>query len=295
MKRNTLYLVGLIVVLILVAYLVMKKPGEQSSSGAGELLVQIDSLAVDKLDIKSPSSHVVLEKQGAEWYVKEPVNYKADQANVGTLVHYAKNLEVKNIVSSRPEKHAVFQVDSASGTHFTIYERGTLKTSLIIGKIGSTYTELYVRKLPSNDVQAVDASIYYQFNRSVKDWRDKGIVTMPKESIKVIKYQYGDTTFTMEFKDSVWMIGKDLAKAEDVTSILNALSSFQTDDFIDSAVTPAPKINAQVSYAEVQLRFSFMKTANKYYLQSSSSNQWFVVEPSKANSILKRKKELIKK
>ncbi len=294
MKRNTVTLIALLAVLLVVAYLVMQKPGEQSSSGAGTLLVHLDSVAVDKFDIKSPKSHIVLEKQGVEWLLKEPVNYKADQAAVGNLIHDIKNLEVKNIVSSKPEKFEVFQVDTVSGTRVTTYEHGTPSILLIIGKMGSTYTEQYARKPPSNDVDAIDMTVSYLTTRTANEWRDKSIVTTPKESVKEIKYQYGDTTFTVAYKDSVWMIGNNVVKTEDVAGVINSLSDFKADDFIDSTLSPASKITALLSYAGLQLRFSFLKTQNKYAVQCSNSPQWYVVESWKTNTILKRKKDFVK-
>ncbi|HTP12882.1 MAG TPA: DUF4340 domain-containing protein [Bacteroidota bacterium] len=294
MKRNTITLVALLAVLVVVAYLVMQKPGEQSSSGSGAALVHLDSVAVDRLEIKSAKSHVVLEKQGVDWFLREPMTYKADPTAVANFIHEIKTLEVKNVVSDRPEKFEVFQVDTTSATRLTVYEHGTPTVNLLVGKIGSTYTEQYVRKLPSNDVDAVDVSMNYTVNRSANEWRDKGIVSVPKENIKEIRYQYGDTTFTVAFQDSAWMLGKDRIRTEDVTSVVNALSDFKADDFIDSTLHPTPKITGAISYGGVQLRFSFLKSQNKYAVQSSGSAQWFVVEAWKANPILKRKKDFVK-
>ncbi len=294
MKRNTVTLVALAAILVAVAYLVMQKPGEQSASGLGTLLLHIDSVAVDRLEIRSPNSSVVLAKQGSEWYLKEPLDYRAEQASVGTLIHDLKNLSVKSVVSNKPEKFPVFQVDTASGTHFSIYENGKKIDSLIVGKMGSTYTEMYVRRLSSNDVDAVDAALQYQINRQPKEWRDKTIIKVPKESIKEIKYQYGDTTFSLAFQDSVWKVGNNAVKTSDVDGILGWLSNLQADDFIDTTLHPAPKLTAAISFSENQLRFSFLKPQNKYAVQVSNSPQWFVVEPWKANSILKRKKDLVK-
>jgi len=293
MKRNTVTLVALLVVLLVIAYLVTQKPGEQSSSGLGTPLLTLDSVAVDKLDIQSPKSHIVLEKRGTDWYLKEPIDYKADQASVGSFIHDVRNLDVMSVVSNKPEKFPVFQVDTAGGTLFSIYEKGVKKNSMIVGKIGASYTELYVRKLPSNDVDAVNSSIQYQINRSAKDWRDKTIIKTPKEGIKEIKYQYGDTTFTLAYQDSVWKIGKNEVKTSDVNGILGWLSNFQADDFIDTTIHPALKITALVSYADNQVRFCYLKPQNKYAVQTSSSPQWFVIETWKANSILKRKKDLV--
>ena len=294
MKRNTVTLIGVLVVLLVIAYFVTQKPGEQSTSGLGTPLLSLDSVAIDRMDIQSQKTHIVLEKRGVEWYLKEPIEYQAEPSAVGNFIHALKELRVQSVVSNKPEKFPMFQVDSASGTHLSIYEKGTKKDSIIIGKVGASYSELYVRKLPSDNVDAVDPAIQYQINRAAKEWRDKTIFKTVKENIKEIRYQYGDTTFTLAFQDSVWKIGTHIVKTEDVNGILGWLSNFQADDFIDSTLHPAPKITALVSYAGEQLRFAFLKSQNKYAVQSSSSPQWFVVEAWKANSILKRQKDLVK-
>jgi hypothetical protein len=291
MKRNTFILAGLFVILLIIAFLVLQKPGEQSANSASAgLLFTIDSLSVDKLQIKMSASSLVLEKRGIEWFVVQPINYKADQANVCQIIHQIKNLEIKNIVSSKPEKQSVFQVDQ-TGTQVTVYEKGAEKASFILGKMAASYSESYARKLNSNDVFIIEGASSYMFNRPVKDWRDKTILTTPKENIKEVRYQYGDTTFSITFSDSTWFVAKDKAQHSVIEGILSSLANLQADDFIDSTVSP--KLTAMITYAGVQVRFSFDKIVNKYYVQSSNSPQWFVVEQWKANQVLKRKKEII--
>jgi hypothetical protein len=291
MKKNTYILIGLFVCLFIIAFLVLQKPGEQSANSASTgHLYTVDSLSVDKIEIKTPSFSLLLEKRGVEWFVAKPINYKADQSNVCQIIHQIKNLEVKSIVSSKPEKHSVFQVDQ-TGTQVTVYEKGVEKASFVLGKMAASYSELYARRVPSNDVFLVEGASSYTFARPVKDWRDKTILTTPKENIKELRYQYGDTTFTITLSDSAWFAGKEKTQQSVVDGILSSLSNLQADDFIDSTVSP--KITAMLVFAGAQLRFSFNKPVNKYYVQSSNSPQWFVLEQWKANQILKRKKEIL--
>ena len=157
----------------MIAFLVLQKPGEQSATSASAGLVfTIDSLSVDKIEIKTPSFSLVLEKRGAEWFITQPINYKADQDFIGQIIHQIKNLEMKSIVSSKPEKQSVFQVDQ-SGTQVKLYEKGIEKASFVLGKTAANYTESYVRKLNSDDVLLVEGTFSYTFNRPVNDWRDK--------------------------------------------------------------------------------------------------------------------------
>ena len=291
MKKNMYILIGIFICLLIAAFLVLQKPGERSANSTSTgFLFTVDSLLVDKVEINTPASSIVLEKRGMEWFISKPINYKANQSSVCQIIHQIKNLEIKNIVSSKPEKQSVFQVDQ-TGTQVTVFENGAEKAAFVLGKMAANYLESYARRLNSNEVLLIEGASNYTFNRPIKEWRDKTILITPKESIKEVRYQYGDTTFDISFSDSTWFVGKDKARKSTVESILSSLSDLQADDFIDSTISP--KVTAMMSYAGAQLRFSFDKSANKYYVQSSNSPQWFVLEQWKANQVLKRKKEII--
>lgn len=293
MKKNTLILLIVLVILLAVAFFLMNQSGEKNVSGSDvRLFISIDSLSVDMIEIESPTGKVALQKRGVEWFLKEPVEYRADQSAVTSLIHQSKNLPVKAIVSSNPEKRGIFQVDT-TGTLVKISQNGREVASFVVGKMGQSYDETYVRKEQSNDVAVVEGSISWSFKKAIKDWRDKAVLTIPKESIKGISYQYSGESFSLALRDSVWMIGSDKAKAGDVTSLLTSVANIQADDFIDSVLSPAPRITATVSVGDVQLRFSEIKDKDKYFVQTSNSPQWFELQGWRAKQILKHKKELL--
>lgn len=293
MKKNTYVLLGIFAVLILIAVTLMNRPGEKDiSADNSQLLFALDSVSVDKIMLKSPLSRVTLVKKGSEWFLSEPIDYRADQSTATQLIHQSKNLEVKGVVSSNPDKRSIFQVDS-TGTAVRIFQNGQERASFVVGKMGQSYAETYVRKEESNDVNLVQGALSWSFNKAAKDWRDKTVLNMPRETIKEISYQYTGESFSLVLKDSLWMIGNDKAKPNDVSSLLGTLSNVQADDFIDSALTPAPKITATISLGDVQLRLSEIKDKDKYYVQTSNSSQWFELQGWRAKQMLKHKKDLI--
>ena len=295
MNRNTFSLLGILAALVVIAYLVMQKPGEQSSTGeSGEFLVSIDSLAVDKVEIKSPALHVVLAKRGVEWFMESPVAYRADQASVAQLIHETKVLEIKNTVSGKPEKHSVFQVDS-SGTRVTMYEKGVEKAAFIVGKMGGSYLESYARRASSDEVVTVAGGSPMTFGRAVKEWRDRTIAAPAREKINDVRYQYGDTVFVLAFRDSVWMVGRDSTQDWVVNNLISSLTNVQADDFIDSPISRPSKPSAQITYAGTQITFFYVKEGEKYLVQCSSTPQWFEMQSWRASQILKRKNDIIKK
>jgi hypothetical protein len=294
MTRNTYILLGVLVALVAAAYLVMQKPGERSSSGGGgESLVAFDSLSIDQIEIKSPTGRVALQKKGVEWFVVTPVSYKADQANVASFIHSAKSLRVDNIVSDKPEKHSVFQVDS-TGTIVRILQNGNEKASFVLGKPGSSFTEVYARRSASNEVALVSGASSYEFNRPLRDWRDRIIFAAPKESIREVRYQYGDTTFVLALKDSAWAIGNEKVQDGIANTLLSSLSHLEADDFVDTLSLRPSKPSAQITLSGTQVTFFLVKGNDKYLVQCSASPQWFEMQTWRANQILMRKKDILK-
>ena len=127
---------------------------------------------------------VVLEKQGDGWMLTSPMRYRADQNVVTAAVGKGKSIEVKNVVSSNPEKQSVFQVDS-TGPLVQMYAAGTVVAGFRVGKPSASYTETYVRKEGSNDVYLADGMFNYLFAHQPKDWRDKSIYRSEPETYPV--------------------------------------------------------------------------------------------------------------
>ena len=291
MKRTTWILVGTVLVLAVITYVVMRQPGEVSTTeGSGTMLVSYDSASVDKIEINAAGSSIVLEKQGNGWMLTSPLRYRADQNVVTAAAGKGKSIEVKNVVSSNPEKQGLFQVDS-SGTLVQMFAAGNVVAAFRVGKPSPSYTETYVRKEGTNDVYLADGMFSYTFTHPPKDWRDKSIYKSESDLIRSVTYKYGDTTFTLAMNDSLWRLNGDSVSQTTVRSMLGSLANLQADDFVDSALTAAPTHVALIDVDGTQLRFCQGKTTGTYLVQSSQSPQWYEIQGWRANQVLKRKKD----
>ena len=293
MKNKRLLLLGLaFVLLVIAAFVVMEMPGERSTMpDGGYPLVGIDSAGVSKVEIIAPSYRVLLVKHGAEWLLESPIPDRANQSSAASLIGEVASLRSRSIVSTNPEKRGLFQVDS-TGTKVTVYAAETQPVTLVIGKMGGSYTETYVRLLESDEVHLVNASLAFIGNRGANGWRDKAIVQVPREEIRSVTYRYGDTTFALEFKDSLWIVGGDPADDALVDALLASLADVQADEFLEPAPTPVPPVLAVVSYAGREIRFCPGRTSDVYSVQRPADDRWFEVKSWRAQQILKREKEL---
>jgi len=293
MTKNTWILTGVLVALIIVAYLVMQRPGESSApESSGKMLVDFDSAAVDKIDIRSANGHTSIEREGGVWMLTAPVHYRADDAAVGSALSGGKHMEIRELVSSNPQKQGLFQVDS-SGTIVRIFEHGAEKTAFRIGKPSTSYTETYVRREGSNDVYLATGMFSSTFSRRPNEWRDKTIFKTDQDAIGEVTLRFGDTAVVLSRQDSVWKIGDDVVKNDVVKSFTGALANLQADDFIDSTVSAMPPLTVQIEAAGTQIRLYRMTAGDRYYVQTSATPQVFTVYSWRATQIVKRKKDFL--
>ncbi len=293
MKRSTLLLIGILVVLGIVTYFVLQRPGESSSDAVSrEMLVAYDSAAVDRMEVTSGGSTVSLALEGGKWMIVSPVHFRADENAVTSAISRGRKIEVRGVVSDNPEKQGVFQVDS-SATLVKVFEHGAEKAAFRIGKPGTTFDETYVRREGEKNVLIADGPLAYLFVKSPKDWRDRTIFRADRDRITDIRYRYGDTTFTVAFVDSVWKVDSRPAAPASIQNLLGTLSNYLANDFVDSSFTPEGPPAALVEIGATQLRFYRAGDSGRFLVKNSDDPQWFVVEPYRAQDLLKRKKDLL--
>jgi hypothetical protein len=293
MKRSTLLLVGILAALGIVTYIVLQRPGESNSDvSSPEMLVSYDSSGVDRIQVTSGGSTVTLALEGGKWMVAAPVHFRADESAVAAAVSRGRKIEVRGLVSNNPEKQKVFQVDS-TGTLVQIFERGTEKAAFRIGKPGTTYNETYIRREGASDVLIGEGPLAYLFVKSPNDWRDRTVFKADRDKITSIRYRYGDTTFTVAFADSIWKVDSQPASPAVIQTLLGTLSNYLANDFYDSTFTPAGPPAAMVEVLDAQIRFYPGKEGGRFLAQSSRDPQWYILEPYRAQDLLKRKKDLL--
>jgi hypothetical protein len=293
MKRSTLLLIGILAALAIVTFFVLQRPGESSSSASStEMLVSYDSSAVDRIEVTSGGSTVCLALENGTWMISSPIHYRADESAVNAAISRGRKIEVRGLVSNNPEKHGLFQVDSA-GTLVKVFEHGVERVAFRIGKPGTSFDETYVRREGAVDVLVAEGPLAYLFVKAPKDWRDRTILKTDRDKITSIHYRYGDTTFTVAFADSIWKVDAQPAAPAVMQNLLGTLSNYLANDFLDSTFTPTGPPAALVEVAGVQIRFYQNKEKTKFLVQTSRDPQWYVVEPYRAQDLLKRKKDLV--
>jgi hypothetical protein len=296
MKKSTLYLIATFIILLVFAYLVFSPTQERTSSySLSDLDLKIDSAIVNKIEIVKGNTSVTLEHTGGKWNLSSPVQYLADEPSVLALLSSANKFKIMSLVSSNPTKQTLYQVDATTGTNVKFSDRKGKTVSLIVGKMGPSYSETYIRTPGSNDVYLAEGFNSWSINKEVREWRDKTILKTEKDAIKQLAFEYAKDKFSLVKLDSInWSVNGDSANNSTVSNLLSSLANLRTEDFIDTTVSlPPAQLKLQVMSNEtINLQFQPMPPDSaKYWVSTSQSPQIFVVNKYTAQQILKQKKD----
>ncbi|MBI5022221.1 MAG: DUF4340 domain-containing protein [Ignavibacteriales bacterium] len=280
MNKTTQILIAVLVILVVIVILILPSSGEREVSYDLPLAaVKIDSGAVVKIEIVQPKSSIMLENIGGKWEVTSPIHATADPVAIAQLLNGFSQFKIGSLISSNPEKQKLFQVDS-SGTRLTFTNRNAKTTSLIIGKMGPSFSELYFRLPDSKEVYLGEGVDTWNVNKSVKDWRDKSIYRTMTESIKEITITTAAKEFLFNRESDGWHIGDRVIDNNELNPLLNTLSNLRADDFVDTVtdINSKPIIVSVNGADKISLSFyPVLPDSGKYFVRSARSPQLFIV------------------
>jgi LysM repeat protein len=290
MNKSTITLISLLLVLGAVTYFLLPSQKEHESSyEPSDINVKIDSASVVRIEVDQKGKSVTIENVGGKWMITSPIRYAADATSIKQLLSGLSKFKVGSLISSNPEKQNIFQVDS-TGTKISVTDRSGKAVTLIVGKMGPSFSEVYFRLPSSKDVYLGEGLDTWTINKDVKEWRDKSIVSIPSESVKQLTYTVANKEFRFQRDTSGWKSGERTLDAATMNSSLNQIANLHADDFVDSLMKmQTQSVSLGVHGADdVTLNlYPSPPDSSKYFVQISTSPQLFVISKWTAQQLLK--------
>ena len=290
MNRSTVLLIGFLLVLGAIAYFLLPSEKERETSyKTPELFFSVDSASVVKLEIQHAEKSVVIENVGGRWTLTSPVHFPADPGTVSRLIGGLSKFKIGSLISTNPDKQHIFQVDS-SGTRLTVTDRAGKSTSVIVGKMGPSYSEIYVRLPASTDVYLGEGIDSWSVSKEAKEWRDKSIVSMPSETMKDLVYSVGGKQYNFHRDSTTWKLGGKAIETNMINPSLNTLASLRADDFVDTAMKFRSRpitVNVKGGEDVTLSLYPVQRDSSKYFIQSSSSQQVYMISKWTAQQLFK--------
>ena len=182
MKLKIEYLILLIVIAALIAYLALHK----SDRTLYELpqLPAIGAQDISRLEIAKAGETIVVKKQDDAWHI-EPGDHAADGTKIRDMVDVLGNLAVTALVSESGS-YERYDLNDDRKIAVKAWAGGTVRRDFYIGKTAPTYHHTFVRLAGNDNVFHARGDFRRTFDLSRDDLRDKTVMAFDAGDIQEI-------------------------------------------------------------------------------------------------------------
>jgi hypothetical protein len=243
-------------------YLQNKKEAESAAkytlSGQAAALPKIDIKdddikAIDKIVLNKAGEdggapvEIELVKSGEDWKLSKPVEAKANQANVKSLLDNLKTLKVSEQIDGSAANYAKYQVSDDKGLH-AVFRKGN--GVVLDARFGENGGRGQMTRLAGKEgVFAVKGYSSYLYARDAKGWRDLSLFKFEEGDVTAasIENEHGSFSFTKDGENWKGKFGKPKGTPEaikefddaKVKDFVRAYKTLNADGFADKSKTPA--------------------------------------------------------
>jgi hypothetical protein len=271
------------------------------SSNMDTEIFRIDTAKIVEVRIKPSAdslSEIKLVKNKNQWVVtQQDIKATAQQSQLKNLLDAIAQLKPERIVTRKKEKWNTYHVGDSSTTTIFFSDGTKDLLNLKVGKESNSGT--YVRPNDEDEVYTISGSFKWHVDRKLNDWRDQSFLRLQKDLITKINFQYpADSSFVLEKKNNIWMIGNEKA---DSTKVENYLTQFtaknhaEFEDQFKSQNTPELTVTFTTSANTSTVVKAWKNLTDQWILNSSVQPETNFLDASGSlvNEIYIRKKELL--
>jgi len=318
-------------------YLQNKKEAESTANhtlgGQAAALPKIDIKdddikAIDKIVLNKAGEDggapvdIELTKTGEDWKLTKPVDAKANQANVKSLLDNLKALKVSEQIDASTTAYAKYSVSDDKGLH-AVFSKGN--GVVLDAHFGENGGRGQMTRLAGKDgVFAIKGYSSFLYARDVKGWRDLALFKFEEGDVTAatIQNEHGTFSFTKDGENWKGKFEKPKGSAEaikdfddsKVKDFVRAYKALNADGFAEKGKTPAdvglekPLATLQLTLkdgakrdvsvganAEGSSRWVKVSGSNDIWSISSWAADWAMAEEKKFQKESKDKKDKDKK
>lgn len=199
----------------------------------------IEEVSKIKLYPQNQDKEITVSKKGDhKWNVTN--GEKTYQSDVQIVTNYLKELQklkAQRLAAKSKDKWSKFNVTDSAATRIKLLDANDESLlNIFIGKLSYKQAQnpygrnnvqgiSYVRLAHEKEVYAVDGFLPMSLNKKFNDWRNKTLTKIKKDDIKQIYFIYPDSSYSIEYKDSIWTIDNTRINDKKVESFLTSLQN----------------------------------------------------------------------
>jgi hypothetical protein len=193
-----------------------------------------------------------LEKNGAEWNIKSPVQGPADENTVGSLLADITGAKAAEVVSEGVDDPAKYGLDKPKMSLTARLSSGGERSVSVGSKVDENY---YAKVSDRPQLIKVDTLFYEKLNTKLASLRSKQFVKLNRDELTKVYIKNSNVTLVAEKKDDKWKITEPADKKDKEASTFKMLTPLETQatEVLDK---PSGAISAKVAKPAVEVRLT---------------------------------------
>ncbi len=240
MRQNRiLVLGGSLIILLLIAWISGVFDRNPSNIRVPDINLPIDE--VTHISVVLPDSRLDLEKQGGQWFVRQPVDILADSSTVSRALDELNDLSLSNRVTSNESRYGIYGIDSTATTVTLTWPNGS--EEIVISRQGRDFNSIFVRIGDHPDIYATNGRV--TINQDPERWRNRTVINPNFGVISSARVIRQGDPYEVSLDDGVWMVDGQAGDSLNITNWLRRFSPLNADGFFDDL---PPQVLSDANY-----------------------------------------------
>ena len=252
MKLKKEYLILLVLIVALGIYLALRdRDPSHMTLPQPEAL---DGKQIDRILVKTPEAEFDLVKKDDAWFM-EPQGYKADPAQMTSMVDTIANLQLTALVSES-ESYERYNLSKADKILVQAFSGTNKVREFDVGQVAPTFHHTFIKLAGDSNVYHARGAFKNTFDHTISSLRDKTVFTFAQSGITTIEIQKGEHTLQLDkaaaqpaeeekdadtkpktIVDAKWQnaAGETVDQAV-VGRLLGAMANLKCEDYLEDSV-----------------------------------------------------------
>lgn len=285
--KTTLILLGTAAVLLVVVLFVLpRKPAEESGGAQGPQVTDLEAGDVERIVISGGPETIDLRKdERGEWLLEAPVQARADDFEVNRLAEDLARLKAERVADEAPSDLSSYGI---GGREIALWILGLKEPVRIqVGDENPVDGTLYARKDGEDRVVLLPVAVKTLLDKKPFDFRKKDIFAFEPSKVERISLRSPESSWQASRRDGEWFLEEPVESLADrygVESIVNALSGLRATEFVSESKSDADLRKFGLDEAEVEvglilpaegleIEFFLSRQDEKAYVTTSASGK----------------------
>lgn len=201
---------------------------------------RVDHVSIHRPSAASEQQHLEFEKASGAWRMTAPGAGPTEARAIEDFIDRLGEMKVVAVAARNASSYGTFELDDAHATRVTLKNGSTTLLDVYVG--ASLDSGTAVRVPGRSEVYRVDQMINSTVSRAPRDWRDRDITHIARDSIRAVEWVNANGTFRFTRNGDTWSAAQgtvvDRLDTAKVNSLVDSVTNLRASDFGGASANP---------------------------------------------------------